>query len=85
MYLVTYQADGDFMAEFMRMQQIADIYRYRDDNGTSDHKVYRLTPDAEPEPLKIAEEWKNGSRTVVLQTLTGKCVARWKCVARGLC
>lgn len=59
-YLVTYKADGDFMAEFMNIKQIADLYGCDDINDTTDHKVYRLAPDKEPERLKLQASWVQG-------------------------
>ncbi len=74
MYLVTFKCDGEFVAEFMNMWQIADVYGCSDYNETSDHKVYRLTPDAEPERLKIAEERDGGCHVVALRTMAGEHV-----------
>ena len=64
-YLVTYKADGEFMAEFMNIKQIADLYGCSDINDTTDHKVYRLSPDKEPEQLILCEEWVIGSGHMV--------------------
>lgn len=74
MYLITFKSDGEFVAEFMKMWQIASIYGCSDYNETSDHKVYRLSPDAEPERLILREEFENGLHTVVLRTQNGLLV-----------
>ena len=79
MYLMTYKCDDQFNAEFVHMWQIADMYGCRDFNETSDHKVYKLATDAEPERLKLAEERNGGLHTVTLRTMNGVFVddAEW--------
>lgn len=75
MYLITFKSDGEFMAEFMHLWQIAEVYGCRDYNETSDHKVYALSPDAEPERLILSEERNGGLHTLTLRTQAGAFVA----------
>lgn len=56
MYLVTFQDEFDFMAEFMNIERIADLYGNADGNETINHKVYRLTPKADPERLFLRKD-----------------------------
>lgn len=74
MFLITFMCDGKFVADFMHMWQIADLYGMSDCNGTSDWKVYRLTPDAEPERLYIRE----GKHEIALFTETGEQVTEYE-------
>lgn len=74
MFLITFMCDGEFIADFMHMWQIADLYGMNDCNGTSDWKVYRLTPDAEPERLYIRED----HHTIALFTKTGEQVTEYE-------
>ena len=53
MYLVTYEADDEFLAEFMSVGTIADNYGHMDENGTSNYRVYRLSANTDPEPLTL--------------------------------
>ena len=74
MYLITFKCDGEFMAEFMHMWQIAELYGFNDCNGTGDYKVYRLSPDAEPERLDIRE----GRHSIALFTEAGEQVTEYE-------
>lgn len=73
MFLITFinGYDNDkFVAEFMRLWQIAHVYGFQDCNGVCDIKVYRLTPDKDPEQLFIQE----GTHDIALFTKTGEQV-----------
>ena len=74
MFLVTFMSmDDQFVAEIMRMWQIADLWGMSDCNMTRDHKVYRLSPDKEPELLEIRE----GRHCIALYTKAGEQVTEY--------
>ena len=74
MYLITFKYDDEFAAEFMHMWQIANVYGFSDCNGATDFKVYRLSPDKDPERLYIHEE----NHCIALFTATGEQVTEYE-------
>lgn len=75
-YLVTYESEeNEFFTKFMPAKHIANLYGFTDVTGNKNIKAYWLSPDKDPELLKLEETWTAGIGHVVeIRTADGELV-----------
>ena len=75
-YLVTYESeDNEFFAGFMPAKRVANLYGFTDITGDKNIKAYRLSPDKDPELLKLQCAWERGVGHIVeIRTADGELI-----------